>query len=88
MTWIVRLSRDAERQLRRLPPDQQSLIRQRLREMRDDPFRGDVIPLRGRQWQGRYRKRVGRYRIFFMPHHDTHIVEVSAILLRDEQTYR
>jgi mRNA-degrading endonuclease RelE of RelBE toxin-antitoxin system len=88
MTWIVRLSRDAERQLRRLPPDQQSLIRQRLREMRDDPFRGDVIPLRGRQWQGRYRKRVGRYRIFFVPHHDTHIVEVSAILLRDEQTYR
>ena len=88
MTWIVRLSRDAERQLRRLPPDQQSLIRQRLREMQDDPFRGDVIPLRGRQWQGRYRKRVGRYRIFFIPHHDTHIVEVSAILLRDEQTYR
>jgi mRNA-degrading endonuclease RelE of RelBE toxin-antitoxin system len=88
MTWIVRLSRDAERQLRRLPPDQQSLIRQRLREMQDDPFRGDVIPLRGRQWQGRYRKRVGRYRIFFVPHHDTHIVEVSAILLRDEQTYR
>src|SRR4030095_14132988 len=65
MTWIVRLSRDAERQLRRLPPDQQSLIRQRLREMQHDPFRGDVIPLRGRQWQGRYRKRVGRYRIFF-----------------------
>ena len=88
MTWIVRLSRDAERQLRRLPPDQQSLIRQRLREMQDDPFRGDVIPLRGRQWQGRYRKRAGRYRIFFVPHHDIHIVEVSAILLRDEQTYR
>jgi len=23
--------------------------------MRDDPLQGDVIPLKGRQWQGRYR---------------------------------
>jgi len=88
MTWTVRLSRDATRQLRRLPQDQQTLIRERLREMRDDPFRGDVIPLKGRRWQGRYRKRVGRYRIVFVPHYAEHIVEISAILLRNEQTYR
>jgi mRNA-degrading endonuclease RelE of RelBE toxin-antitoxin system len=88
MTWTVRLSRDAARQLRRLPQDQQALIRERLHEMRDDPFRGDVIPLKGRRWQGRYRKRVGRYRIIFAPNHAEHIVEISAILLRDEQTYR
>ena len=88
MTWTVRLSRDAARQLRRLPQDQQALIRERLREMRDDPFRGDVIPLKGRRWQGRYRKRVGRYRIIFMPNHAEHLMEISAILLRDEQTYR
>lgn len=88
MTWTVRLSRDAARQLRRLPQDQQALIRERVREMRDDPFRGDVIPLKGRRWQGRYRKRVGRYRIIFMPNHTERIVEISAILLRNEQTYR
>lgn len=88
MAWIVRLSRDAARQLRRLPQDQQALIRERLREMRDDPLRGDVIPLKGTRWQGRYRKRVGRYRIIFMLHHAEQVVEVSAILLRDEQTYR
>jgi mRNA-degrading endonuclease RelE of RelBE toxin-antitoxin system len=56
--------------------------------MRDDPLQGDVIPLKGSRWQGRYRKRVGRYRIIFVLHHAEHIVEVSAILLRDEQTYR
>ena len=38
--------------------------------MGEDPFQGDVRPLRGRQWQGRYRKRVGRYRIIFIPYHD------------------
>ena len=88
MTWTVRLSRSAARQLRRLPQDQQALIRERLREMRDDPFGGDVIPLKGRRWQGRYRKRVGRYRIIFLLSHAEHIVEISAILLRNEQTYR
>ena len=56
--------------------------------MRDDPFGGDVIPLKGRRWQGRYRKRVGRYRIIFLPNHAEHIVEISAILLRNEHTYR
>ena len=64
------------------------LIRARLREMHDDPFQGNVLPLKGRQWHGWYRKRVGRYRIIFIPHHDPHIVEVSAILLRDDHTYR
>jgi mRNA-degrading endonuclease RelE of RelBE toxin-antitoxin system len=56
--------------------------------MRDDPFRGDVIPLKGRRWQGWHRKRVGRYRIIFVPHFTERIVEVSTILLRDEGTYR
>lgn len=26
--------------------------------------------------------------IIFVPHHAEHLVEISAILLRDEQTYR
>ena len=88
MTWTVRLSRGAARQFRQLPQDQQALIRERLREMRDDPFSGDVTPLKGSRWQGRYRKRVGRYRLIFLPNHAEHIVEISAILLRNEQTYR
>ncbi len=87
MNWTVRLAPDAARQLRRLPRDHQNLIRRRLREMRDDPFRGDVIPLKGK-WKGRYRKRAGRYRIIFALERQNQIVEVSAILLRDERTYR
>jgi mRNA-degrading endonuclease RelE of RelBE toxin-antitoxin system len=56
--------------------------------MRQDPFQGNVQPLKGRRWQGRYRKRVGRYRLIFLPFHQQRIVEISAILLRDEGTYR
>jgi mRNA-degrading endonuclease RelE of RelBE toxin-antitoxin system len=88
MTWRIELARDAERQLSRLPrPIQQRLVRA-IDELEADPFRGDVRPLRGRLWQGRYRKRVGRYRIIFTPHRDERLIEISAILIRDEGTYR
>jgi mRNA-degrading endonuclease RelE of RelBE toxin-antitoxin system len=88
MTWCAELSDAAERQLKRLPRDVQTRIGRAIDELEDDPFRGNVLPLKGKRWQGRYRKRVGRYRIIFVPHHDTYVVEIAAILLRDEQTYR
>lgn len=88
MTWHVELSEAAERQLARLPITVQRHIARAIDALEADPFRGDVIPLKGRRWRGRYRKRVGRYRIIFVLHHDSHIVEISAILLRDEHTYR
>ncbi len=88
MTWRSELSHDAERQLARLPRDVQQRIARALDEIETDPFQGDVIPLKGRRWQGRYRKRVGRYRIIFMLYRAEQIVEISAIVVRDEGTYR
>jgi mRNA-degrading endonuclease RelE of RelBE toxin-antitoxin system len=88
MSWTVNLSRDAARQLKNAPRDQQRLLLARLDEMAEDPLRGDVKPLKGARWRGRFRKRVGRWRIIFIPHHEQQLVEVSAILLRSEKTYR
>ena len=88
MNWHVELSDVAEQQLKRLPRILQARMQRAIDELEADPFRGDVIPLKGRRWRGRYRKRVGRYRIIFSPNRDTRVVEISAILLRDEQTYR
>jgi len=56
--------------------------------MREDPFRGDAIPLKGPEWKGVYRARVGRYRIIFVPLRAEHIVEVIAIVPRAEKTYK
>jgi mRNA-degrading endonuclease RelE of RelBE toxin-antitoxin system len=56
--------------------------------MEQDPFLGDVQPLKGRKWKGFYRKRAGRYRIIFFPNHQDRIIEVSAIVPRTEKTYR
>ena len=87
MSWAADLSRSAERQLARLPRREQERIAHAIDELEADPFRGDVRPLRGRH-QGRYRKRVGRYRIIFRLRRNERIVEISAILPRDDGTYR
>jgi mRNA-degrading endonuclease RelE of RelBE toxin-antitoxin system len=84
----VRLAREAEKQLRKLPPDRQVLITKHLREMREDPFRGDVKALQGKEWKGKYRKVSGRYRIIFALQHQERVVEVWLILLRNEKTYQ
>lgn len=88
MTWSAELSHTAERQLARFPTKAQQQIARAIDGLEIDPFRGDVISLKGKHWSGRYRKRVGRYRIIFTLHHDTHTIEISAILRRDEHTYR
>lgn len=88
MTWTVKLANEAARQFKKLSPDRREQILAHLREMREDPFRGDVIPLKGKQWKGRYRKRVGRYRLIFIPVHSERIGEISQILPRTEKTYR
>ena len=87
MTWTVRLSKSAAKQLDSAQQDQRDLILKRLNEMAENPFRGDVKPLKGAQWQGRYRKRVGWWRIIFTPDQNQHLVEVSAVLRRSEKRY-
>jgi mRNA-degrading endonuclease RelE of RelBE toxin-antitoxin system len=86
--WTIRLSPEATKQFAALPRNHQVTVGNAIERMRQDPFQGDVQSLKGKNWQGRYRKRVGRYRLIFIPYHADHIVEISAILLRNEKTYR
>lgn len=88
MNWAVELSATAEKALKRLPRDRQLRIEHAIDEMQEDPFAGDIKPLKGAGWEGRYRKRVGRYRIIFSVDHPKRSVAISAILIRSEQTYR
>ena len=82
MTWNIRLAKDAAKQLEKVPRDYHELLLKKLREMAEDPFRGDVVPLKGKEWKGWYRKRVGRYRIIFVPHQNEHIVDVTCRVSR------
>ena len=88
MTWTVRLSKDAAKQLRGLPKDRQRQILQALDEMADDPYRGDVIRIQSGRFKGVLRKRVGRLRIICSVDPRQKVVAVAAILQRSEGTYR
>jgi mRNA interferase RelE/StbE len=88
MTWDVEVSAGAEKDLRRLPRDRRAHVERAMDEMERDPFAGDVKPLKGPQWKGRFRMRIGDYRIIFTVNHGARLVWISAILTRSEKTYR
>ena len=88
MNWRIIVHHEVEKQLSAIPPDRRQRILDDLRELAGDPFCGLVKPLKGKAHKGQYRKVSGRYRIIFKPSHATRIVEVLAVLLRNEHTYQ
>ncbi|MDW8141753.1 MAG: type II toxin-antitoxin system RelE/ParE family toxin [Candidatus Bipolaricaulota bacterium] len=88
MAWTVGLTPEARKQLGHLPRDQQRRIQRAIDRMCDDPFQGNVKPLKGDEWKGLYRRVVGRYRIFFLPIFRKRHIEIISIRLRAEKTYR
>ena len=88
MAWAVELSREAARDLERLPRDIRRRMVRAIDEMEVDPFRSNVKRLKGTEWKSRYRKKVGPYRIIFSVDHEKRAVGISAILIRSKGTYR
>ena len=87
MTWICNLSHKAEKQLQNLPRNIQKRIAKAIDDLEKNPLAGDVKPLKGKIHRGRYRKRVGQYRIIFTTDKQLCVVGILAILPRGETTY-
>ena len=90
MRYRVELSTEAQKQLSNFPRD----VRERLEhaidefEAKDDSQWSNVKALQGAQWKGRYRRKVGPYRIIFRKFPDRGMAEISAILLKSKDTYK
>jgi mRNA-degrading endonuclease RelE of RelBE toxin-antitoxin system len=56
--------------------------------MASDPFQGDVKTLRGSEWQGVFRRRIGDYRLLFTVAHTQETVVIQQISPRSGNTYR
>ena len=82
MRYRVPLEDEARAQLRELAPVPKREVRRMLREMEDDPYALDTIPLRP-PLDGLYRVRVGDYRIIFRPGPGRREVTVTRIGHRD-----
>jgi mRNA-degrading endonuclease RelE of RelBE toxin-antitoxin system len=88
MAWTIDIDPVALEQTSKLPAKHQRQIKESIERMKADPFQGNVEPLKGAEWQGRYRKRAGRYRIFFSLNHQTNTITILKVELRSEKTYR
>jgi len=86
MRWSVRLSREAYEQLDGLPHHVKRRLQRAIDEFeeRDDSHWSNVKALQGATWKGRFRKRVGDFRIIFRKHPDRRLVEISSIVRRSE----
>ena len=88
MNWVINLSKDAEKQLRRQPADRRGQLHRAFEEMAENPLRGDVVPIKSRKFKGALRRRVGSYRVIFVLDPARRLVDVGGILSRSEKTYR
>jgi mRNA-degrading endonuclease RelE of RelBE toxin-antitoxin system len=87
MSWVVRISDDAQQFIDRLTPKARHQVSRSISQMEHDPFQGDVKALQGKAWRGYYRKRTGDYRIIFFAHREQKIIDVAHVLLKSEKTY-
>lgn len=88
MKWDAKLSEQAEKQFSRLSRKDQRIVGRSIDAMEYDPLHGNVLKFEGKENEGRYRKRAGRWRIFFRIDIAKAIVGISAILPRNEKTYK
>jgi mRNA-degrading endonuclease RelE of RelBE toxin-antitoxin system len=88
MSWVCEFSEDAEKDLRDLPKAIQKRVARVIAQMATDPFQGNVKALRGEEWKGVFRRRIGDYRMLFTADRQKNAVSVVRILLRSGKTYR
>jgi mRNA-degrading endonuclease RelE of RelBE toxin-antitoxin system len=88
MSWVCDLTDDAKRDLRGLPKSIQKRVARALDQMQTNPFQGDVRALQGDEWKGVFRRRLGDYRVLFLPDSEQLIVRVLRIAIRSRKTYR
>jgi mRNA-degrading endonuclease RelE of RelBE toxin-antitoxin system len=88
MNWACDLTDDATEDLKDLPKAIQKRVARVVEQMQHDPFQGDVKALHGDEWKGVFRRRIGDYRILFLPDWANQVVHILRILLRSSRTYR
>ncbi len=90
MRYRFELSTESQRQLSRFPREVQERLAHAIDDLesRDDSQWSNVKALQGVQWKGRFRKKVGPYRIIFRKFPVAGVAEISTILIKSKDTYR
>lgn len=85
MSWILHIRDKAKKNLARFPRKDQERVDEILRQMRENPYFGDLVKLGGEE--NLWRRRTGSYRIKFQIKVESNIVFVYEIERRTSKTY-
>jgi mRNA-degrading endonuclease RelE of RelBE toxin-antitoxin system len=88
VSWDCDLTEDAKRDLGKLPLEIKRRVSRVLDQMALGPFVGDVKALQGAAFRGVFRRRIGSYRVLFVPNEKEMTFTVIRILPRSKGTYR
>jgi len=88
MNWVCEFTGDAEQDLRSIPKSIQKRVARVVAQMTSDPFQGNVKALKGEEWKGVFRRRIGDYRILFTADSVKRIIVIQQVSLRSGKTYR
>jgi mRNA-degrading endonuclease RelE of RelBE toxin-antitoxin system len=88
MTWACEFTGQAKEDFRSLPKAIQKRVARVVTQMASDPFQGNVKALKGEEWHGVFRRRIGDYRLLFTVERSRETVVVHQISLRSGKTYR
>lgn len=85
MNWELYLRNKAKKTFRRFPAKDQKFIAEVLREMRENPYAGDIEKLEGEE--NSWRRRIGAYRIFYEIIVLEKVIYIFKIERRTSKTY-
>ena len=83
MNWNLLVTKNAKKEIDRLPERDQRKIEAAFDNMAVDPFRGDIKRIHPSGW----RSRVGSYRIFLDLYMEERRIVVTAVRRRTSTTY-
>ena len=84
VNWALHIRNKARKSLRRFPEKEQGYIAETLREMKANPFSGDIIKLGE---ENAWRRRTGNYRVFYEIVSVEKLIYVYKIERRASKTY-
>jgi mRNA-degrading endonuclease RelE of RelBE toxin-antitoxin system len=86
VNYTVELTRRAVKQLAAIAPVERRRIEAALLAMEQDPYEGDIAPLKGERFA--WRRRVGSYRMIYELIPQQHLIVVSRVERGTTTTYR
>ena len=83
--WRISITEGARKSIKRLPRHDRERVEREIDEMEKDPFRGDVVNLKGEE--DTWRRRVGSYRLLFKVLSKERAIFVREVKRRTSSTY-